>query len=235
MRGYRARVGPFARQPYYKPGEIELICVDELRKLNLYPSAPSPVRIDRFVEKRFVPPAYEDLPAGLLGFTRFGPNGVEEVVVAKSLDDEGTKPSERRLRATLAHEAGHGLLHAHLFAFGARPDSLFRDELAEDTPKILCRDGGISGVGMTKNLPRYRWWEFQANQVIGALLLPKELVEEALARLLRVQGAFGIPALPEDRREHATRHCAETFDVNPVVARIRLSALYPPTSGQLTF
>src|SRR6266849_9353907 len=122
--------------------------LDELQKINLYPAVPSPVRIDRFVEKRFgVVPTYEDLPSGLLGFTRFGSKGVEEIVVAKALDHEGTQPAERRLRTTLAHEGGHGLLHAHLFVLGSRPDSLFGDGLAHDAQKILCREGGVSGVG----------------------------------------------------------------------------------------
>jgi hypothetical protein len=234
MRTYRSKTGPFSEQPFYEPAEIESICTDELQKLGLYPSDPGPIRIDRFIEKRFGAPAYEDLPTGLLGFTRFSTHGVEQIVVAKALDDEGTKPAERRLRTTLAHEGGHGLLHAHLFAFGARPDSLFREGLAPDAPKILCRDGGISGVGPAKGTPPYRWWEFQANQAMGALLLPKALVEKAVASILVLQGTLGIPTLLDDRRERAVRLVAETFDVNPIVARIRLDASYPVTAGQLT-
>src|SRR5437879_1559256 len=139
MKTFRAKSGPFTEQPFYEAAEIEAICTDELRKLNLYPSEPAPVRIDRFIEKRFgIQPTYADLPTGLLGFTRFGKKGVEEIVVAKALDDEGTTPSERRLRSTLAHEGGHGLVHAHLFAFGTRPDTLFGDGLASEAPKILC-------------------------------------------------------------------------------------------------
>src|SRR5215469_3466455 len=121
MKNFRSKSGPFREQPYYALSEIEAICTDELQKLSLLPLEPSPIRIDRFVEKRFqVQPRYENLPRGLLGFTRFGPKGVEEVVVSKALDDEGTQSAERRLRTTLAHESGHGLLHAHLFALGAR-------------------------------------------------------------------------------------------------------------------
>jgi hypothetical protein len=236
MKTFRAKGGPFAEQPFYKPEEIESICSDELQKLNLYPSAPEPIRIDRFIEKRFgVQPIYEDLPRGLLGFTRFGSKGVAEIVVAKALDEEGTVPAERRLRTTLAHEGGHGLLHAHLFAFGTPPDSLFAGGLASDAPKILCRDGGVSGVEVAKTKPPYRWWEFQANQAMGALLLPKTLVETAVGSILVSKGILGVRTLPDDRRERAVRLVAETFDVNPIVARIRLDALYPVASAkQLT-
>jgi hypothetical protein len=236
MKTFRAKTGPFTHQPFYEPHEIESICANELQKLGLYPSEPAPIRIDRFIERRFgVRPAYEDLPTGLLGFTRFGSKGVAEVVIAKAFDEEGTTAAERRLRTTLAHEGGHGLLHAHLFILDARPASLFGDGLASDAPKILCRDGGISGVELSRKKAPYRWWEFQANQAMAALLLPKSLVQEALSSMLVSRGILALATLPHDGRERAARLVAETFDVNPVVARIRLDALYPAAAGrQLT-
>ena len=115
MKTFKSPSGPFVEQPYYTPNDVEAICSDELQKLGFYPSDPSPIRIDRFIEKRFnLQPTYEDLPNGLLGFTRFSAKGVEEIVITTALDEEGTRPAERRLRTTLAHEGGHGLLHAHL-------------------------------------------------------------------------------------------------------------------------
>ena len=175
---------------------------------------------------------YDDLPDGLLGFTKFGDKGVEEIVVAKSLDEEGTVTAERRLRTTLAHEGGHGLLHTHLFAFGARPRSPFGDGLAADAPKILCRDVGIAEDKSGGRKPSYRWWEFQANQAMGALLLPRTLVETLLNPLLTGQGLLNVPSLPSERRERAIALVAETFDVNPVVARIRIDGFYPTASAQ---
>ncbi len=234
MKTFRAKDGPFAEQPFYEPAEVEAICTDELQKLKLYPSDPAPIRIDRFIEKRFgVQPTYDDLPPGLLGFTRFGPKGVAEVVIAKTLDSEGTIPSERRLRSTLAHEGGHGLLHAHLFAFEAPPRSLFGDGLASDSPKLLCRDGGVTGTEGTAKKPPYRWWEFQANLAMGALLLPKALVEKAVESMLVAEGAFGFKVLPNARRGDAVKLLADVFNVNPIVARIRLEGIYP-LDGQLT-
>lgn len=237
MKTFRAKSGPFAEQPFYRPDEIESMCVDELQKVDLLPSEPSPIRIDRFVEKRFqVLPSYEDLPEGILGFTRFGTKGVEEIVVSKAFDEEGTRSAERRLRTTLAHEGGHGLLHAHLFVLDSRPDSLFRDGLAPDAPKILCRDGGISGIKARGDAKQpYRWWEYQANQAMSVLLLPKFLVAKALEPVLVSQGMLGVPFLPPGKREAAIALIASTFEVNPVVAQIRLEALYPPAADrQLT-
>lgn len=233
MKTFRAKAGPFEEQPFYEPAEVETICSEELQKVNLYPADPGPIRIDRFLEKRFgIQPTYDDLPAGLLGFTKFGAKGVVEVVIAKALDSEGTISAERRLRSTLAHEGGHGLLHAHLFAFKESPRSLFGDGLATDAPKILCRDGGVTGVQATNRKPPYRWWEFQANLAMGALLLPKALVEKAVAHMLVAEGVFGSRVLPSACREDAAQHLAEIFNVNPVVARIRLEGMYP-SGGQL--
>ena len=124
-------------RPHFQLREIEETCSSELRKVGLYPSAPEAIRVDRFIEKRFnVTPRYEDLPDGVLGFTRFGKGVVVEIVVSRALDEGGTKVAERRLRSTLAHEAGHGLLHAYLFALGEKPKSLFDDH--DHTPAFFA-------------------------------------------------------------------------------------------------
>jgi hypothetical protein len=227
MRNYRTESGPFEQRPFYQKHEIESICLDELRSTELYPSSPSPVRVDRFVEKRFgVSPAYEDLPVGILGFTRFTAKGVESIVIARYLDTDGGKPADRRIRATIAHEAGHGLLHAHLFVPGAATQAAFGDFTEPAKPKVLCRD--VHGISPTKTLNyRGNWWEYQANQMIGALLLPRALVISALEAFVVPCGLLGVRTLDEKRREAAARSLAEVFDVNPAVARIRVSEIYP--------
>lgn len=226
MRTYRPKSGgKFVEQPFYKASDFESICGEALTSVELFPASPSPIRIDRFIEKRFeIQPSYATLPHGVLGFTRFGPKGVEEIVISQVFDEEGSTVAERRLRSTLAHEGGHGLLHAHLFLLGERPDSLFAGELAPDTPKILCRDEGS-----------YRWWEFQANQAMSVLLLPQLLVEKVLEETVEARGLLGVRVLPPGKRDAAIRLIADTFDVNPIMAKYRLDALYPPsTELQLT-
>jgi len=235
MRNYRSSRGPFQERPYFQEQEIEDLCQKELRSVDLLPSNPEPVRIERFIEKRFgVTPVYEELPPGVLGFTQFTTTGVEAIVVSRSLSEEETKTSERRINTTLAHEAGHGLLHTHLFAVGAQPERLFGDEFDPKVPKILCRPDTAS----PSQKPRYdgRWWEFQANQTIGALLLPKLLVEKALdATILGLVGTFGLRQLKVKDRCRAATALSEAFNVNPAVAKIRLDQLFPEAdSAQLT-
>lgn len=232
---YRSRRGPFQEQPFFQPEEIESLCREELGKFNLLPSSPEPIRVERFIEKRFgITPVYEKLPPGVLGFTRFSTKGVESIVVSRVLSEEETRVSERRVTTTLAHEAGHGLLHAHLFAVGEQPARLFGDEYDPKAPKIMCRDEPASASGR----PRYdgKWWEFQANQVIGALLLPRILVEKLLDEtVLRSTGNFGLRHLSSQDRGRAVDALCRVFNVNAPVAKIRLEQLFPESdSAQLS-
>lgn len=239
MKTQKVQSGPFTERPYYTDQEIESICTDELQRVGLFPSSPEPVRIDRFVEKRFgVVPQYEDLPQGLLGFTKFGPKGVEAIAVSRLLSDENSKIAERRINTTLAHEGGHGLLHAHLFALELRASALplFKGIIDQKQHKILCRTDGVQGTGRGDETISYngRWWEYQANRMIGALLLPRSLVPQALETLLEGRGTLGLKTLDSAKRPEAVQILAEIFDVNPVVARIRLAEVFPlATEGQL--
>ena len=224
MKSLRGGNSRSIERPYFRLREIEEICASELRKVDLYPAEPGPVRIDRFIEKRFgVTHEYQDLPDGVLGFTRFGKNGVEAVIVARTLDEGGAKATERRLRATLAHESGHGLLHAHLFSLGEKPRSLFED--GDTTPRILCRE--VIGGPASSSRRRVNWSEFQANRAIGGLLMPRALVARALEEFCTSAGQLGHKVLKPDKRDSAIRALSTAFDVNPIVARIRLEEVFP--------
>ena len=225
------RPGQTYKAPYFTPSQIDNMCCDELRGVGLLPGSPEPIRIDRFIEKRFnVSPQYEDLPNGVLGFTRFGKNGVKAVVISAALDAEGGKVAGRRVRTTIAHEGGHGLLHAHLFALDEVPLHLF-DKDSHSQDQILCRDVH----GDDKKAHRYdgRWWEVQANRAMSGLLCPRPLVLAAMKPFLAPVGLLGVEALAENRREDAVRALAEIFDVNPAVTRIRVAEMYPAQMGQL--
>lgn len=234
MKTFRSAAGPFREQPYFTEEEIERVCSDALHEQGLFPADPQPVRIERFIEKRFqVHPEPQDLPVGVLGYTLFGPKGVEGIYYSRELHEEGTRVSERRVATTLAHEGGHGLLHAYLFALEAERNlPLFGKDADVTARKILCRDGG-------KAAPRGqgydgRWWEVQANKAMAALLLPRPLLVQCLAPFLVERGAFGRAVLDDSRREEAVRLAASTFEVNPVVVRHRLEPLYPLGDRQLT-
>lgn len=226
MKTFRSTSGPFSTRPYYEDHEIESMCADALRQEHLLPASPEKIRIDRFIEKRYGPPSYEELPEGILGLTRFGRSGVEQVVVAKALDDDSSEVAERRIRTTLAHEAGHCLMHAHLFALTTPRGNLFGDFTEPAQPKVLCRD---ETVGEVKKAYSGQWWEFHANRAIGAFLLPVPLVSQALDGFMTVSAA-GFRSFDQTRASMAAKCLVETFDVNPVVARLRISQLFPATA-----
>jgi len=229
MKTYRTSSGPFPERPFYELDDVEQICNDELRKVGLFPSEPGAIRIERFIEKKFkISPKYEGLPDDILGYTEFGPKGVQEIFVSRSLVERKDRVSERRVITTLAHEAGHGLLHAHLFALGHPPKSLFGDHIDCKELKILCRKDSVEGVSGNSQI-KYggRWWEYQANLAIGGLLLPRQLVKKVLEPFLIERERLGNMVLNPDRREEATRELVEVFDVNPIVARIRISLIFP--------
>ena len=234
MKIFKSSRGPFQERPFYKTNEVEQICSSELRDAELYPSKPEPIRIERFIEKRFkVTPTYEALPDGVLGWTRFGVNGVAEIIVARSLGDARDTVAERRTSSTLAHEAGHGLLHAHLFALGLENRSLFPGGADVEPSRILCRDGHLPERAPRRGYDG-RWWEVQANMAMAALLLPRALVEMCLTSLLQ-EGSLGRGTLEAVRREEAVHLLSATFSVNPIMARLRLGEVFPDADGaQLT-
>jgi hypothetical protein len=238
MKTRRTNSGPFSEQPYYKIEEIEQTCTEELLNEGLLPVEPSEIRIERFIEKRFkISPRYEELPEGCLGYTEFGPKGVKAIVIASSLADENSKASERRVNTTLAHEIGHGLLHAHLFVFGKQPKLLFGDSMDSERPRILCRksDVPVGDIMKSKNHYDGRWWEYQANLAIGPLLLPRVLVNKALESFFVETGSLGGRTIDRVRINEAVNVLSEIFNVNPIVAKIRLEALFPADeSRQLT-
>ena len=231
MRTFRTKSGPFSERPHFDPSEIDSICSDELRKAGLYPASPQAIRIDRFIEKRFgVSHDYQELPEGVLGYTRFTKTGVDAIIISAALDAEKGRAAERRVRTTLGHEAGHGLLHAHLFAPDEKPLHLF-DADSHSNQKILCRD--IKEDEGQKRAYDGRWWEFQANRAMGGLLCPKALVHDALKPFMRPVGSLGALILDQGQRADAIRAIADIFDVNPVVARIRINEMLPEETGQL--
>jgi hypothetical protein len=236
MKVSKATVGRFQVRLSFSTDEIDDACLEALSKGGFLPTTPGPIRVDRFVEKYFQCNAgYEDLPPGTMGYSLFDGKGkVIEVRVSDKLED-GKRSSERRVRSTWAHEAGHCLLHPTLFVEETGQPTFSQTEGRNtniDGRKILCRDNDIKPAGRSYD---GRWWEWQANRCIGGLLLPQKLVREALSGILVDSLVTRSSTLPTAKRLEAEKLLSDVFDVNPIVARIRLTEMYPDPKGQIEF
>lgn len=201
--------GPFPTRLYFTDDEIEQICSNSLAETGLLPSEPTPVRIDRFIEKKFnVLVIHEPLKRGVLGFTEFGPTGVNAIHVGIPTSELHVQ-EDRRINSTLAQ--------------------LFIEHFANDTPfqshphvtqtKILCRD---EQDPQPQRKYTGGWWEFQANRAIGALLMPKELLPIFIEPFLRRFNAPTASHLSTKVQRDVVEAASQIFDVNQMVARIRI-------------
>ena len=226
MRKIPTPSGRYPFQLYFEDlGEIDEICLEALKTQSLLPSNPAPIRIERFVEKQFKTALiYEDLGPGNLGCTVFNSSGgVEVIVVSRFLEEQNTIPARRRVRSTFAHEAGHGLLHGPLFVETNSP-GLMNGADGKNRRRILCRSEDI--LVDTQRSYAGKWWEFQANQAMGSLLLPSPLMHAFLEQS-GINPSIGSGTLTPPQRESLAIKAAVIFDVNPVVVRIRLDSLFP--------
>ncbi len=233
MKEYRTSQGPFPLRLHYETKEIDDICIDALKQVGLLPTEPAAIKIDLFLEKYFnVPILYEDMGESIMGSTVFNSMGaVTGFTIARWIEEEGTSTAERRVRSTLAHEGGHGLLHPKLFISDQSADLFGRESDGLRPQNFVCRSTDIS-PGATAAGSKYdgKWWEWQANRAIGGLLLPRPLVHQLVSQYFD-ETAFGI-ALHDSDRTDAENDTARIFDVNPIVARIRLQEMFRPQNQE---
>ena len=216
MKISRATSGPYRDRIHYEIDEIENLTEDDLRKHELLPITPSRIDIDLYVEQRFVTPRYDDLPPTLLGYTDFGPNGPTDIVINQTLASDKSIVAKRRVRTTIAHEAGHALLHTILHIETGQTTFLGQEQ---EAPRIMCKEEDFKRTAYDG-----KWWEYQANLAMSSLLLPKRLTLTALEPYLTTT-KLGTRALQPSTAELAARALSDIFDVNPIVATIRIQQL----------
>lgn len=236
---------PFISKPFFHETKIERDCAKALVAHGLMPAEPSPVRIDRFIEKQFgLAIQYKDLQSrfgtGVMGACRFNRDGtVAEILVEVTLEEDESKIASKRVRSTLAHEGGHGLFHGPLFVemFQAEEDlrrGLVKVDrcLGVTTDGFACRGLGDQGASGR----RYDWWEVQANMAMAALLLPRRLVDPFVRDIMSVP----LPKLawtgkrPDWQLKDVAGMVADKFDVSISMATFRIEQLHQNLLSQPT-
>jgi hypothetical protein len=226
MRQYRGPNGE--DRIWFEPSEIEQMMESELRKALLMPTEAAPVvKLEAFVERHLKATLdqYADLDPKLLGVTEFFEGKQPRISLNKDLtgsaldEDESPPGVLGRWRATLAHEAGHVLLHRSLFEFAVGNMNLF-DRAPSDgargrqLQRCLKRDVTHSGGA--------DWREVQANQAMAALLMPKSFFQRLARR--HIERLFpGSDTIPAGREDRVAGVLAPLLEVSKQAARIRLA------------
>jgi len=155
----------------------------------------------------------------ILGATYFFDDYLEVKIDRRVTEEADRTDQWGRYNATAVHEGGgHCILHPVLFQRDPNQQMLFHSPVNK---KISCLQRTIEGFYTSE------WWEYQANQFMANLLMPKGLF---LAHFEMERNAYGI----RDNRELAENqhvfnavvgYLARTFQVSKQAVKIRLAEL----------
>ena len=233
MRTSVDRSSPWGQRLWFEDHEFDAM-MDEVRIKagQLLTSGPVAVDPEAILERVYgVVPDYVDLPSGVLGKTIFYPSGKFDVFVSRELADaaESDEVVRRRMRATVAHECGHVVVHGHLHLVDSLTGSLFGDA-TPPAPKVLCRQESVDRAGYDG-----QWWEYQANRGMASLLLPKRPLGGFVRSILEERGWGTLgDAIALGETESVIRQVMEAFDVSMQLAIFRLQelGLLPKSTAQ---
>ncbi|MFH1496529.1 MAG: hypothetical protein ABII82_01770, partial [Verrucomicrobiota bacterium] len=213
----------------------------------LLPDQPREVDVDSLVQKLFgFTPTYTDPGDGILGFIRFDEAKPAVIIIAESLAKLGSDTTEHRRRSTLAHEIGHGRLHAGPFTELVQAKrSGYATELVRSPgttqASFACRAKDIRDNERDKSpaLSGLAQWErmaeWQANRYMAAVTAPARLVRMAVAEALHTSDEHAHFALTAELRARLAPEISERFNVSRQLADIRLAELFPEPTGQADF
>ena len=228
MHWYQTRSG--GRRLWIDDAEFDALAEDELRRAGLYPTACRPaVDIERFIQRHLKADLdqHADLGPDVAGAIEFLPDHFKIFVnrlLTDLVDEEDCGPGIRgRWRATMAHEAAHGLLHRELFYTDPDQGSL-ADLLFDDPPVgsqwITCLGREIIFGGGQD------WREYQANRGMAALLMPRTLFISVVREVLSEIVPGRQPVLPQSREYLALkRYVSRRFEVSCQAVSIRMTEL----------
>ena len=210
--------GPFLRQEFIPGRQIARIALEQLTTCRLLPDSPGPIAVEKFCDRKWgVPEDYEAMETEVMGFTSFTHKGFDQIVINTALGEDRSATGRRRMRSTLAHEIGHGILHENLYAeklaFERAQGELFAEMNPRAQSAIVCRNTDIFGEPN-----KSRWWEIQANKFMAAMLLPELLFLQVVVPAL--SDYHDANASPKEGVLRCIATVSDTFNVSQQMARI---------------
>lgn len=226
---------PWRQRVWIDAAEFEVLMDDLRRRACIERHIPMEgIDVDRVIERGLETAAdYCALPDGTLGRTWFFTDGSFRIEISRDLAARAEMSSvdRRRLRSTMAHECGHIACHRCLHLKDTETLSLFTDTalpVVRDHQPIMCREETVR--------IRYsgEWWEYQANQCMTTLLLPKHLFKDSLQAACDLNAAPTFEdALRRERAQLIVSNLAEEYDVSLTMVLYRLQSLgFVPDSEQ---
>ncbi len=206
------------KAPFLSDEAIEAAVERELVRAGLMPDAEAcATDVEALLERHLgaMLDVGAELPDDVLGVTELCAGMPPTVLVNRSLTDAIPMSGPGRWRATLAHEAGHIILHRALIEPAPGQQLLFEAGDVSRVYRCLFRDkqGGFDPL------------EVQANRGMAALLMPRRL----FAAVARERRAAGISDL------RLSNAMAQRFAVSRQAAEIQLERLgFLPTGGTIT-
>ncbi len=165
--------------------------------------------VEKFIEEYLRPrgveydPEARDLEAGVIGETRFNPDGTKLIRIHRSLYLlRRSSMMGGCFRFTCAHETFHAMFHDRLFRHGGHSVCLER-HIREDVVEPTQSPGDFT--------------EWQANRGAAALLMPHSIFAEHVKQERGSLGTGGLSRL--------VKNLAARFDVSRQSAQIRLQTL----------
>lgn len=185
MAKYPKHPGPFREYKFIPDKRIERAALKALEETRLLPTSPSKVAIDKFCDRKWgFPEDYPDLDPDFLGRATFNIKGLVSIEVNSRLENDTSRVGLCRLRSTIAHEVGHGVLHEAMFiekiAFDQDQMALFDDVERKQKPPEPTRIATRSNTIDSAPQP-FEWWEYQANRFMAEILMPKPLLLEVMS------------------------------------------------------
>ena len=231
MKEYRSAAGE--RRLWFEEDEIEWIMEDELRKASLFPCLADPVvDMESLLEIHLGVKldVHAVLDEDVLGVTEFLGGKRPLVSINKDLTsraetEEAPSGILGRWRATMAHEAGHVVLHRALVEVPFEQGSFFAAAAKEPGSSLFrCLKRDVSfGRG------NYDWKEVQANRGMAALLMPAKVFRELVLDILKTDRSgdlcVQIPETGSTEFSNLLLDLSKRCEVSQEAARIRLESI----------
>ena len=216
MKLVRDTTGRFRERPHYELDELEEECERTVfsfleeqygQVLVPIPTNALVVLIEQYTEDVDLFADLSGEGANVQGVTEFFSSSKPQVRIARELSKQFWRA--HRLRTTLAHEYGHVLLHAPLWAAKAAPSG----------PHRCLRQTLLPSNTLTD------WMEWQAGYVSGAILMPRSRVKLLVEAFLNDAGVKLPLDLESENASELKQRMSVAFDVSHEAAAVRLLKL----------